>query len=163
LPTLFALSSQWNDIFTVGGFIVGVFGFGYTIYQVHKVKVAALAAEEAAERTLSETKTNFRRFIASFAHRYLAEARASEEQSSWQVSALRTNDLADLLAQLPEAGSEAGVMIGTLREFGQVFANKQRDPTKRHSTRKWQALLRQLQVLLDRAQAPFPDRNEVQS
>lgn len=138
-------------------------GFGYTIYQVHKVKVAALAAEEAAERTLTETKTTFRRFVAAYTHRYLAEARSCVEQEAWPVAALRANDVADLLAQLPGAGPDTVILIGTLREFGQVFAAKQRDATKRHSARKWLALLRQLQELVDRAQAPFPDENEAQT
>lgn len=164
---LFALSQEVSDSLALWGFVVGilglvigVLGFGYTIYQVHKVETAALAAERAAAATLIESRKSFRRFLAASAHRILAEVRVSVDGESWQIASLRANDLADLLGQFPELVNEAVGMANRLREFGQVFAAKQRDPAKRHAPRKWDVLLRQLHQFIDRAQAPFRDVSE---
>ena len=57
---LLALAEFWTDFFAVGGFLVGVVGFGYTIYQVRKTKGAAEAAKAAAEASPLEAKRSFR-------------------------------------------------------------------------------------------------------
>lgn len=161
---LFALTAETSDALTVWGFVagvvgcaVGVIGFGYTIYQVRKVKAAAEAAEEAAAETLGEMRKTFRRYLAAAAHRYLAEARSCVENELWQLAALRVNDLADFLGQLPDPAGAAAQWPAKLRAFGQVFAAKHRNPKKPHSPRKWESLLKELHQLLDSVQAPFSD------
>ena len=89
---LFALSPETSDALTVWGFVVGVIGcligilgFGYTIYQVSKVKAAAEAAEEAAKKTLAESKDAYERFVGTYALRLLSELQTSVKQSGDQT------------------------------------------------------------------------------
>lgn len=154
--TVFALDPFWNDFFTVGGFFVGVLGFWYTIQQVRKTTAAAVAAERAAEETLVELRTAFRRFIGGLAGRYLAEARTAVDGESWVLASTRSNDLADMMGQMPEQSVRSAEVANRLRMYAQRFAARSRDPKKRLDLAKWQSLLRGTQELLDEFQSPFP-------
>jgi len=155
---LFALAPMWNDVFTVGGFFVGVLGFGYTIRQVWKSTTAAVAAERAAEETLAELRTAFRRFIGGLAGRYLAEARSAVASESWMLASTRSNDLADMMGQAPEQATRSADLTNRLRQFAQQFAERARFPEKKVNLKKWQTLLRETQERLDDFQSPFPRR-----
>ncbi len=164
--TVFALDSSWNDFYTAVGFyigafglLVGVLGFWYTILQVKKTTAAAVAAERASEETLGEMRTAFRRFIGGLAGRYLAEARSAAESEAWVLASTRSNDLADMMGQMPEQSARSADLADLLRTFAQRFAAKARKPTAPlAAAKKWQELLRATQVLLDEFQSPFPRR-----
>ena len=96
---LFALSPEASDTLTVWGFVVGVIGcfvglvgFGYTIYQVRKVKAAAEAAEEAAKKTLTESKTAYARFVGTYASRLLSELQRAANAKDWKLAEVRALD-----------------------------------------------------------------------
>lgn len=176
---LFALDPLWNDIYTAGGFWVGVVGLilgfiGYkiAIAQLRQTKQAADAAREAAERTLAENKEAFERFVAAYAGRLLSELRGAVNRLEWGLAELRAHDLADLLATLPttpgiqhDAGLTEGVR--TLRAFAQRFAQKatQTPPTNFRVDvlrREWEPLLLLFHQRLDRLKAPFRDTSHDQ-
>lgn len=164
----FALDPLWNDIYTAGGFWIGVAGLllGYVGYriaitQLRQTKQAADAAREAAEKTVAENKEAFERFVAAFAGRLLSELQAAANRLDWKVAELRAHDLADLLATLPVAApaAESGEATRTLREFAQEFARKATDPEPKKLTaaarKRWDSLLLTLRQQLDRLRAPF--------
>jgi len=153
---LVALAPLWNDVFTFGGFFVGVVGFAFTIRQVWKTTAAAVAAERAAEETLAEVRTAFRRFVGGLARRYLAEARSAVEAESWVLATTRCNDSADMMGQMPEQPTQSAVLADELRKFAQKFAEKSKSATRRLALPKWQELLRRTSKLIDELQSPFP-------
>ena len=97
---ILAMNEFWTDLYAAGGFwlgvaglLVGVLGFGYTIYQVRKTKTAAMAAREAAEKAFDDygKKSIFGRdkgkeaehkFTAAFVHAVLALERIGKIRDS---------------------------------------------------------------------------------
>ena len=162
---VFALDPVWSDFYAAGGFWLGVVGFvvgtiglSVTIWQVRETKRAAIAAKDAAEQTLLESRTQFRRFLASSAHRYLAEARRAVDDGSWEMAAMRANDMADLLGQMPSTEKAVQRLTDDLRKFAQIFASKSKNPAGdvcEFQPAKWASLLIKVQKVLDRVQAPF--------
>src|SRR5437870_63369 len=87
--------------------IVNVVGFGLTFVglfvawrQLRKTQSAASAAETAAKRAVEENRFAYLKFAAALAHRNLHEAKIHVDNKTWVKAALRTNDLAEQLAQL---------------------------------------------------------------
>ena len=161
---LFALSPETSDFLTVWGFVagvvgclVGIVGFAYTIYQVRKVKAAAEAAEEAAGKTLEESRTSYERFVGAFAARLLSELRGAENTKDWKVAELRAHDLAELLGTLSASRSVVRELINELRDFGQKFAKRSAGESPRFSQQKWNQLLNALHAQLDNLKAPFKE------
>lgn len=158
-----ALSEDWTDVYTAGGFwfgaaglVVGVLGFGYTIHQVRKTQSAVLAAEETARRVLTESRSSFARFVAGQAHRLLNDLRAAVAGQDWRTASGRAYELADLVAHLQQApGPEVSETVRGLRDFARTFGDKVRTPGKRYAVLKWDRLLQDVAPLLDRLQAPF--------
>jgi hypothetical protein len=175
---LFALAPWWNDFYTAGGFyigvlgcVVGVAGFWIALVQIKKTQRAALAARDAANKTLAETKEAYERFVAAFASRLLAELQNAANAKQWQLAHIRSHDLAELLATLPGTGHESTdaaniESVRSLREFGQRFAeattsNKVLFPAKLVNER-WKPLLQLLHARLDRLRAPFREQRDDQ-
>ncbi|MBP3960818.1 hypothetical protein J8F10_36820 [Gemmata sp. G18] len=138
---LFALAPEASDFLTVWGFIVGVVGlvvgvagFWIAIVQIRearkeakKGKEAAEAARDAANKTLTESKEAFERFVAAHAGRLLSELQTVVTGSDWKLAELRARDLAEILATLPSTGSAATdgnmmELVSRLREFGHTFS-----------------------------------------
>ncbi len=102
---LLALSPETSDFLTVWGFVVGVLGllvgvvgFGYTIYQVWKVKAAAEAAKEAAEKTLAESREAYEKFVGAFASRLLSDLEDAVNSKDWALATIRAKDVAELVS-----------------------------------------------------------------
>lgn len=159
---LFALDPWWSDFYAVGGFVVGVLGlavgfagFGYTIYQVRKVKVAALAAEEAAKRTLAESKASYERFVGGYTSRLLSELRNAEAVEDWKLAVVRCHDLAELLGTLAVSRQVIGELSRELRDFGQKFTRRASGEKPKFSQQKWARLLTMLHEFLDQLNTPF--------
>ncbi|MBA4067359.1 MAG: hypothetical protein C0501_27345 [Isosphaera sp.] len=124
---LFALDPAWNDFYTVGGFFVGLVGFGVTLWQLRKTKYAAEAAAQASRDTLAENKESYERFVGAFASRLLSELQHAVNESDWKIAKVRAHDLAELLGTLPTTGAAAldgatRTAGDNLREFAQTFA-----------------------------------------
>jgi hypothetical protein len=160
--SLLALDPFWNDLYAVAGVVigllgllVGLLGFGYTIYQVRKTKAAAQAAEEAASRVLDESRHSFRRLVAASAHRYLVEARRRVHDEEWQLAALRAEDLADQLSQLHGEDPELGSVVDAVRELAQVMMEKSKVPTRKFAQKRWNELAQVVQRKVDRLQQLF--------
>ena len=169
---LFALDPAWNDFYTAGGFFVGVIGFAAAFYQIRETKRAAIAARDAANKSLAETKEAYERFVGAFASRLFAELRSAVTGKDWSLANIRSHDLAELLATLPSSGDEsidaAGIeSVRSLREFGQAFAEtvaaKKPQPPAKLMRDRWKPLLQLLDMRLDRLKAPFREKNDGQS
>lgn len=168
---LFALDPWWNEFYTQWGFYVGVLGllvgfvgFGFTLWQVSKVQAAAKAAELAAQKTLAESKDAYERFVGAFASRFLSELQTAVHEKDWKLAAVRSHDLAELLATLPDTGvatMDDAVAEGkkSLREFGQQFAEMTTANAAKLQAKlvkdKWKPLLQLLHTRLDQLLAPF--------
>lgn len=167
---LFALDPASADFYTAWGFwvgvvgtVVGVVGFGVTIWQLVITRRAVEAAKLAAEETLAENKEAFERFVAGYAGRLLSELTAAVVRKDFRLAEVRANDLADLLASLPASGptdaADARAVRG-LREFALLFAEKAARPSTpglgRDDLReRWNPLLLQLHDRLGRLRHPF--------
>ncbi|MCI0705763.1 MAG: hypothetical protein L0241_32280, partial [Planctomycetia bacterium] len=105
-PTiLLAFSPETSDALTLWGFVVGVVGlvvgvvgFGYTIYQVWKVKAAAEAAKEAAEKTLAESREAYEKLAGAFASRLLSDLEDAVNSKDWALATIRAKDVAELVS-----------------------------------------------------------------
>src|SRR4051794_3034814 len=151
---LFALDSGWSDFYTVAGFyvgvvglVIGVVGFAVTIWQIRQAKTAADAAKDAANRTLTESKDSFERFVAAFASRLLSELQRAEDSKDWQLANLRTHDLAELLGTIDVVEFDATVLVARLREFEQKFADRKAERNPKFSQVKWDKLVNDLHAL----------------
>jgi hypothetical protein len=171
---IFALDPGWSDFYTIAGFlltlmgfVVGVIGFVVAIWQIYKTKRAAEAALDAANRTLSENKEAYERFVGAYATRLLSELQNAVNDKSWKLANIRCHDLAELVATLPPSGGkirDEGVaeLVMILRDFGQlfaVFASIEKPKLARDSMKKWNELLQGLHQCLDQLRAPFRERN----
>ena len=93
--TLFALDPWWNDFYTIGGFIAGIIGalvsvggFWIAIGQIRKTMHAAQAAQDAANKTLEESKKSYARFVGSFASRLMSELQRAVNTKEWMIALL---------------------------------------------------------------------------
>ena len=161
---LFALSPFWNDFFSVSGFAVGVLGvligvagFGYTIYQVRKTQRAVDAAREAATKAIEESRRQFHRYQTALANRLLSEATMRFEHEEWQMAAVRANDLADIIAQLADAAPQLGTAVDELRDRCQRLLAQVDKPNPRVARQNWNALMHRIQREIDRLLAPFSE------
>jgi hypothetical protein len=165
---LFALEPFWNDFFTAGGFFVTLVGFGVTIWQLwetkkqaREAKSAADAAREAAERVANESRREFQKLVAAYAHQLATRVRELVENRDWAAAVQRTNDLADQLALLGPLNPDAAPMANELRIWAGQFAGRQRvkrPPTWTQDLHdKWGEFWRLLQGKIDRMRAPFTD------
>lgn len=166
---LFALDPLWNDVYTAGGFwvgvvglLVGVAGFWIAIVQIREArraaeagKKAAEAAEEAAKKTLAESKDAYERFVGAFASRLLSELQRAVNNKDWRHAETRAQDLAELLGTLPDFGPAVAGLVRELRAFGQRLAARPTDGDPKLSPTKWNALLNDINARLDRLRAPF--------
>jgi hypothetical protein len=162
---LFALSPETSDFLTVWGFIVGVLGciigvlgFGYTIYQVRKVKAAAEAAEEAAKKTLAESKASYERFVGTYASRFLSELQRAANAKDWKLAETRALDLAELLGTLQDGRDPVTELVSDLRDFGQKFAALAAGGSPKFGQKKWNEVLNKLHARLDKLRAPFQEK-----
>src|SRR4051794_19563597 len=106
---LFALEPVWLDyLCAVGGLIVGIVGFGFTIWQLRRTMHAAEAAQKAAKETLEESKEAYARFVGAFASRLVSELQHGVNSEDWKLGELRAQDLAELLATLPHTRGATG-------------------------------------------------------
>jgi hypothetical protein len=167
--TLFALSPEASDALTVWGFavgviglIVGVAGFWIAIVQIRQTRKvaeagqkAAEAAREASEKTLSESKDAYERFVGAFASRLLSELQRAVNSKDWRFAEIRAQDLAELLATLPDIEEPVSRIVLELRVFGQKFASRATEGEPRFALTKWNGLLNELNTCLDRIRAPF--------
>jgi hypothetical protein len=161
---LLALTPETSDFLTVWGFVatiagtlVGILGFGYTIYQVLKVKAAAEAAEAAAINVLAESKQAFTRFVGTNASRLLSELQRAVNESDWKLATIRANDLAEVLGTIPRERERIVGLVAKLRVHGQKFADGSAASPPKFQQKKWTDLLTELHALLDELRAPFPE------
>ena len=147
---LLALAEVWSDFVAVGGFVVGVAGFAYTIHQVRKTKGAAEAAKAAAEAALLEAKRLFRRFVIGQTDQVFAVFCVFVEEEKWVAGALRADDLAELLAQLSDGSTEITDLIDLVRSTADNLRRQKKPPAN-----KWADLKRRLNSYLDRVRSPF--------
>lgn len=167
---LFALDSAWSDFYTIAGFIfsilgliVGVVGFGIAIYQIIKTKRAAEAAQEAARKTLAESKDSYERFVGAYASRLLSELQNAVNAKDWKLASIRCQDVAELMATLPFSGHEASdemiiELVAGLRDFSQTFTDNipdKKSQLARGILKKWRDLVNSLHSRLDQLRAPF--------
>lgn len=148
------LTAAWADFFTVGGFVVAVIGFGYTIYQVRKAKSAAEAAREATTEVRSRVRAVFWQQLLAQILRMISEVRREVQLARWEAASIRTNDLADLLVELQSLREQLQDLINRLREFAQDMAEKANRPSRRFSLTNWNEFLLGLQREIDRLRGP---------
>jgi hypothetical protein len=163
---LLALDPWWNDFYAAGGFFVGVIGFIITIVQIGRARGAAVAARDAANKTLAESKDAYERFIGAFASRFLAELEAAVKAKHWSLAQLRCSDLAELIAALPaspdqEVRKATAEAITSLRDFSHTFAetpSKEPADLSKPNLKKWKLLLQLLHRQLDHLRKPFREK-----
>ncbi|MBO0701019.1 MAG: hypothetical protein J2P46_21670 [Zavarzinella sp.] len=159
---VFALTELWNDFTAVGGLVVGVagllvgvLGFAYTIRQVWKTQSAAEAARQAADRAAGEAARTFRRFLVGQAHVVFSELCLLVQDQHWDLGAVRSEDLAGLLAQLADDPATVAGLVDLLRDSALAMRRKERLASARFPQRQWQRTTRQVRDYLDRAIAPY--------
>jgi hypothetical protein len=168
--SLFALNPAWSDFFTIAGFvlsifglIVGIGGFWIAIHQIKETKRAAEAAQEAAKKTLAESKESYERFVGAYASRLLSELQNSVNTKDWKLASIRSQDVAELVASLPATGDEindekSNELVASLRGFAQKFAEiskVDKSPLTPANLKKWKDLVQGLHRQLDQLRAPF--------
>src|SRR5947208_1895458 len=126
-----------NDVIAILGLVIGIGGFGYTIYQVMKTQRAAEAARAAAEKAVEESRKKLLAFFTGNAHRLTSEVRSYVQGTNWHAASLRANDLADELAQLEIADGEWLERISELRMFAHSFMEKADGKARRVIARDW--------------------------
>jgi uncharacterized iron-regulated membrane protein len=161
MPT-FALSDFWVDFYAISGFwlglvalVVGVLGFGYTIYQVRKTRSAAEAAQEAAERAIKESRHAVRAMIAGGTLRWVSELRDAVRSEAWDLAARRANDLADLIAAMPIAEAPLEELRRELRKWAETFHKRASNRIKQFQSAKWAEFFLHLEAAIDRLRVPL--------
>src|SRR5437016_4009539 len=149
------LSDVWRDIISIGGFALTFAGLLYTMRQVWLAKTAAEAARTAATKTLIEARTNFEKYVASNAHRFIHEAKAHIEAAQWALAALRLNDLADQLAQLGLFRPALWEFVSAVRERAGLRSRLASGELPVFNTRKWLAFSVTLQSAIDAVHGPY--------
>lgn len=148
------LRDAWRDIIAVGSLVITVVGFGLSLYQLRKTKSAALAARDAANRAIEESRGSFRRHVLACAVRFLAETRLHANAGNWEKTASRLGDLADQLSQLSDADQNWHGLLIELREWEvKIVSRPMTEPMKR----KWSMLMQRLQQKVDSQHGPFKD------
>jgi hypothetical protein len=177
------LALNWNDVYTAGGFwvgvvslVVGFIAFIIAIIQLRQARDAALAsqtaaeaARDAAQKTLRESKDAFERFVAAHAGRILSELESAVGEANWEIAVLRARDMAEIIATLPAASSptrddKIAEAVNELREFGHTFTEFAEKEAKRLQPKvakeQWQPLLERLHTRLDQLRAPFRETHD---
>src|SRR4051794_5263941 len=95
-----------RDVLSLVGFLLTTAGLVYAIVQIRMTQSAAKAAEEAAKKTLAESRLSFRRYAAGNAHRFISSAKTHVDDADWVKAAMRIDDVADLVAQLGHFDAE---------------------------------------------------------
>ena len=159
---LAAITAPWDDIYAAGGFItgllglfVGVLGFAYTIVQIKKTKSAAMAAQEAANQMLQESRRRFQKFVATTISRLLADAKRFVSDENWTIASYVTDQVADFLALSSDADADIPDMVQALRKYGQQMAARIKDSEAPFHSRKWSEIVQRVQVKIDQWHAPF--------
>ena len=135
---------------SVAGIVVGSVGLAATYYQVWKARESADAARKASELTRNESKASFRRYLAATIHRQLSELEGFVTNQEWRVAKIRCDDMAGILAQLPEP-----LLSNDYRGFLVFFDDKTLDSTKKLDKRKWNKLIIRTKNKVDLLNAPF--------
>lgn len=149
---LFALDPWWNDALAISGFVIGLVGtllgavgLWYTYHQVRKVETAATAANAATEKAHRESEELYSRFIGAYASRLLVDLQRAVLGENWAAADSRAQELADLLAALPDAADPGGGDVSKLRGFGLKFAAG----GKGYGKAKWDEFAQRLHARLD--------------
>lgn len=157
-PVLTDFWRDWLSIISIAisvvGFVLTVVSLLYAIGQIRMTKTAAVAAEEAAKKTLLESEFLFTRFAVANALRFLAEVRIHLDSKSWELAALRLGDLGDQVVQLAKLDSECENLVFGLRKWEAVARKLSRVEGKFAET-KWQTFCVQLQQKMDQLHTPF--------
>jgi hypothetical protein len=148
------LSEAWRDIIAVGSLIVTVIGFWLAIWQIRKTKSAALAAQDAANRSFEESRNHFQRYVISCSTRFLAESKLYASNESWDKAGLRLGDLADQVAQLTDTDQSWSAFLIELRQWETTFKSM---PRGKFAIRKWTGFLERLQSKVDSHHGPYKD------
>jgi hypothetical protein len=148
------LSEAWRDIIAVGSLIVTVIGFWLAIWQIRKTKSAALAAQEAANRSFEESRNHFQRYVISCSTRFLAESTLYASNKSWDKAGLRLGDLADQVSQLTDTDQSWSAFLKELREWETAFNSM---PGRKIAIRKWTSFLERFQSKVDSHHGPYKD------
>jgi hypothetical protein len=153
------LSEAWRDILTIvslvitaAGFLGTVVGLVYAIRQIKQTKTAALAAKEASDRALADSRKGFHHYTAANAHRFVNEAKIHVGNESWAMAAMRLGDLADQLAQL---GAEWKELVAKLREWDAACTRRANGSRKSFALDKWSDFAVHLQERIDGYYGPF--------
>ncbi len=152
------LISITSLVVTVIGFPLTVVSLLYAIRQIREAKSAAMAAQEAANRTLKESEFRFVRFAAGNASRFLSETRVHLDNRHWRVASLRAGDLGDLLSQLARDGSGFEGLVTELRVWQANLIRVETGDIK-FADKKWQSFQVRLQRIVDNFHSPFADRS----
>jgi len=146
------LTEAWRDIIALGSLAVTLVGFGLAYWQLRKTKTAALAAQEAAERSVDESRRQFQSYILACSMRYLAEAKLLASRNQWPEASTRLGDLADQMVQLADFDEDWLPLLSEVRDW----AGKIDDPTKKPRMRsKFVATLQRVQQKVDSHHGPF--------
>lgn len=156
-PTEADWYTWYGFAFSVAGLLVGVVGvlastvgLAATYYQVSQARKSADAARAAAEATSMENKASFRRYLAATIHRQLSELEGFVTSQEWLVAKIRCEDIAGILAQLPEQ-----LLAHEYREFLVFFDSKISDTAKKFGKSKWNKLVIRTKHIVDLQNAPF--------
>ncbi|GEM_PF-6895075 len=151
------LTENWRDIVTVTGFAATLGGFVYTIYQVRKTRSAASAAKDAASAVLEESRQSFRRYSASYAHRFINEAKIHVHNEDWDKAAMRINDLADHISQMALIEIDWGAIADDLRKWSATCSRLANNELSRFPKSKWIQFYVVLESRIDKFFGPFSE------
>ena len=159
------LNDFLRDVLSITSLLVSLVGFPltvvsliYAIRQIREAKTAAVAAKEAANRTLLESESRIIRYALGNAHRFLAEARLYLESSVWKFASLRIGDIADLFSQLTKTNADFENLLTELRDW-QVHLVRVEANKIKFATPKWQSFQARLQRIIDEVHGPFAPRS----
>jgi hypothetical protein len=157
------LSETWRDVVSLVSLVLSVLGLAatvlglwYAIDQIRKTKSAAVAAKEAADQALAESRESYNRYAAANAHRLIREAKihvqsgvagltqsqstgdalTHDQRVAWVLAAARLSDLADQVAQLANDDPDWRNFADELREWEGTCQRFDRGEIKRFDKKK---------------------------
>lgn len=93
-------ASDWKEGVGIVSSIGTIVGVPFLVVQIITTRTAALAATEATERAIKETKKNRHQYMLQHTSRLLSNLRLLVAAKKWSLASLRCDDLADAASQL---------------------------------------------------------------
>jgi len=146
-----------------GGVALTAIGVWLAWRQMRRTASAAKAASDAAVAALTESRSQYNRYVITQSSRLLTEARVYIKNESWDAAAMRLSDLADLLLRIAGDAQVWFELAGRLQAMEKSFDRiHQNESTYSGSLKgKWHKLDRELGIRIAGNLTPFNDDTDL--